>query len=86
MTMNPIFSIVVLCVCIAIFNELFRRYMLAYKEIEIIVYRIGIFTLLCFTVAFAKYQDMMFMLIVLITISFVEKFKLLFKLLREVFK
>ncbi|ENM76089.1 hypothetical protein Q525_02659 [Staphylococcus aureus M1357] len=75
--MNYIITLVLMVVFIVIFNNLLNRYMVLYKELDLFTCRIGMLLALIVLVEFAKQQNMLATLSVLLIILFVEKLRII---------
>ncbi|UVI81939.1 hypothetical protein [Staphylococcus aureus] len=75
--MNYIITIVLIFVFIVIFNNLLNRYMVLYKELDLFTCRIGMLLVLIVLVDFAKQQNMLVTLSVLLILLFVEKLRII---------
>ncbi|HEH1285725.1 TPA: hypothetical protein SF865_002663 [Staphylococcus aureus] len=75
--MNYIITLVLIFVFIVIFNNLLNRYMVLYKELDLFTCRIGMLLVLIVLVEFAKQQNMLATLIVLLILLFVEKLRII---------
>ncbi|HDG4286354.1 MULTISPECIES: hypothetical protein [Staphylococcus] len=74
--MNYIITLVLILVFIVIFNNLLNRYMVLYKELDLITCRIGMLLVLIVLVDFAKQQNMLATLSILLILLFVEKLRI----------
>ncbi|HDP5830620.1 hypothetical protein I6E02_05380 [Staphylococcus aureus] len=75
--MNYIITLVPIFVFIVIFNNLLNRYMVLYKELDLFTCRIGMLLVLIVLVEFAKQQNMLATLSVLLILLFVEKLRII---------
>ncbi|HCQ3590554.1 hypothetical protein [Staphylococcus aureus] len=75
--MTYIITLVLIFVFIVIFNNLLNRYMVLYKELDLFTCRIGMLLVLIVLVDFAKQQNMLATLIVLLILLFVEKLRII---------
>ncbi|ELW9460951.1 TPA: hypothetical protein ACOFBL_002439 [Staphylococcus aureus] len=75
--MNYIIALVLILVFIVILNNLLNRYMVLYKELDLFTCRIGMLLVLIVLVDFAKQQNMLATLIVLLILLFVEKLRII---------
>ncbi|MFB2056143.1 hypothetical protein ACEY46_13235 [Staphylococcus aureus] len=75
--MSYIITLVPILVFIVIFNNLLNRYMVLYKELDLFTCRIGMLLVLIVLVDFAKQQNMLATLIVLLILLFVEKLRII---------
>ncbi|HCW3602418.1 TPA: hypothetical protein ACU3WR_000410 [Staphylococcus aureus] len=75
--MTYIITLVLIFVFIVIFNNLLNRYMVLYKELDLFTCRIGMLLVLIVLVEFAKQQNMLATLIVLLILLFVEKLRII---------
>ncbi|HHW5057025.1 TPA: hypothetical protein ACU2IW_002407 [Staphylococcus aureus] len=75
--MNYIITIVLIFVFIVIFNNLLNRYVVLYKELDLFTCRIGMLLVLIVLVDFAKQQNMLVTLSVLLILLFVEKLRII---------
>ncbi|HHW5669537.1 TPA: hypothetical protein ACU25M_000361 [Staphylococcus aureus] len=73
--MNYIITLVPILVFIVIFNNLLNRYMVLYKELDLFTCRIGMLLVLIVIVDFAKQQNMLATLSVVLILLFVEKLR-----------
>ncbi|HHA5833999.1 TPA: hypothetical protein ACOM4D_002291, partial [Staphylococcus aureus] len=72
-----IIALVLILVFIVILNNLLNRYMVLYKELDLFTCRIGMLLVLIVLVDFAKQQNMLATLIVLLILLFVEKLRII---------
>ncbi|HHA6727209.1 TPA: hypothetical protein ACONIQ_002167 [Staphylococcus aureus] len=75
--MSYIITLVLILVFIVIFNNLLNRYMVLYKELDLFTCRIGMLLVLIVIVDFAKQQNMLATLSVLLILLFVEKLRII---------
>ncbi|HHA0365358.1 TPA: hypothetical protein ACOE06_002665 [Staphylococcus aureus] len=75
--MSYIITLVPILVFIVIFNNLLNRYMVLYKELDLFTCRIGMLLVLIVLVEFAKQQNMLATLSVLLILLFVEKLRII---------
>ncbi|HFN8586559.1 TPA: hypothetical protein ACHHOD_002695 [Staphylococcus aureus] len=75
--MSYIITLVPILVFIVIFNNLLNRYMVLYKELDLFTCRIGMLLVLIVLVDFAKQQNMLATLSVLLILLFVEKLRII---------
>ncbi|WP_447548381.1 hypothetical protein [Staphylococcus aureus] len=75
--MNYIITLVLIFVFIVIFNNLLNRYMVLYKELDLFTCRIGMLLVLIILVEFAKQQNMLVTLSILLILLFVEKLRII---------
>ncbi|HDJ3183867.1 TPA: hypothetical protein PP875_000778 [Staphylococcus aureus] len=75
--MNYIITLILILVFIVIFNNLLNRYMVLYKELDLFTCRIGMLLVLIILVEFAKQQNMLVTLSVLLILLFVEKLRII---------
>ncbi|UVI84486.1 hypothetical protein [Staphylococcus aureus] len=75
--MNYIITLVLIFVFIVIFNNLLNRYMVLYKELDLFTCRIGMLLALIILVEFAKQQNMLVTLSILLILLFVEKLRII---------
>ncbi|WP_113583945.1 hypothetical protein [Staphylococcus aureus] len=75
--MSYIITLVLIFVFIVIFNNLLNRYMVLYKELDLFICRIGMLLVLIVLVDFAKQQNMLATLSVLLILLFVEKLRII---------
>ncbi|NHN11784.1 hypothetical protein [Staphylococcus aureus] len=75
--MNYIITLVIMLVFIVIFNNLLNRYMVLYKELDLFTCRIGMLLVLIVLVDFAKQQNMLATLSVVLILLFVEKLRII---------
>ncbi|HGO2737919.1 TPA: hypothetical protein ACK0S5_001892 [Staphylococcus aureus] len=75
--MNYIITLVLMLVFIIIFNNLLNRYLVLYKELDLFTCRIGMLLVLIVLVDFAKQQNMLSTLSVLLILLFVEKLRII---------
>ncbi|HFG0325106.1 TPA: hypothetical protein ACGFP3_001489 [Staphylococcus aureus] len=75
--MNYIITLVLIFVFIVIFNNLLNRYMVLYKELDLFTFRIGMLLVLIVLVDFAKQQNMLATLSVLLILLFIEKLRII---------
>ncbi len=75
--MTYIITLVLIFVFIVIFNNLLNRYMVLYKELDLFTCRIGMLLVLIVLVDFAKQQNMLVTLSVLLILLFVEKLRII---------
>ncbi|UVJ20518.1 hypothetical protein NW983_11460 [Staphylococcus aureus] len=75
--MNYIITLVLIFVFIVIFNNLLNRYMVLYKELDLFTCRIGMLLVLIVLVDFAKQQNMLATLSVLLILLFIEKLRII---------
>ncbi|HDZ7612064.1 TPA: hypothetical protein SJC34_001833 [Staphylococcus aureus] len=75
--MSYIITLVPILVFIVIFNNLLNRYMVLYKELDLFTCRIGMLLVLIVIVDFAKQQNMLATLSVLLILLFVEKLRII---------
>ncbi|HCY9598628.1 TPA: hypothetical protein O2E11_001955 [Staphylococcus aureus] len=75
--MNYIITLVLLVVGIWIFNSLVNTYMLSHKELDLFTCRISMLIVLVVFVDFAKQQNMLATLSVLLILLFVEKLRII---------
>ncbi|CAC8001976.1 TPA: hypothetical protein ACOE04_002574 [Staphylococcus aureus] len=73
--MSYIITLVPILVFIVIFNNLLNRYMVLYKELDLFTCRIGMLLVLIVLVDFAKQQNMLATLSVLLILLFIEKLR-----------
>ncbi|MBY6736572.1 hypothetical protein [Staphylococcus aureus] len=73
--MNYIITLVLIFVFIVIFNNLLNKYMVLYKELDLFTCRIGMLLVLIVIVDFAKQQNMLATLSVVLILLFVEKLR-----------
>ncbi|EXM99117.1 hypothetical protein W371_00518, partial [Staphylococcus aureus DAR5801] len=74
---NYIITLVLIFGFIVIFNNLLNRYMVLYKELDLFTCRIGMLLVLIVLVDFAKQQNMLATLSVLLILLFVEKLRII---------
>ncbi|HHP7511202.1 TPA: hypothetical protein ACSGGR_002408, partial [Staphylococcus aureus] len=72
-----IITLVPILVFIVIFNNLLNRYMVLYKELDLFTCRIGMLFVLIVIVDFAKQQNMLVTLSVVLILLFVEKLRII---------
>ncbi|WP_437199634.1 hypothetical protein, partial [Staphylococcus aureus] len=70
-----IITLVPILVFIVIFNNLLNRYMVLYKELDLFTCRIGMLLVLIVIVDFAKQQNMLVTLGVVLILLFIEKLR-----------
>ncbi|HDZ3348641.1 TPA: hypothetical protein RSV00_001245 [Staphylococcus aureus] len=75
--MNYIITLVPILVFIVIFNNLLNRYMVLNKELDLFTCRIGMLLVLIVIVDFAKQQNMLATLSVVLILLFVEKLRII---------
>ncbi|MGT3704325.1 hypothetical protein ACVTLW_12930 [Staphylococcus aureus] len=75
--MSYIITLVPILVFIVIFNNLLNRYMTLYKELDLFTCRIGMLLVLIVLVDFAKQQNMLATLSVVLILLFVEKLRII---------
>ncbi|CAC7532757.1 TPA: hypothetical protein KEY69_000251 [Staphylococcus aureus] len=75
--MSYIITLVPILVFIVIFNNLLNRYMVLYKELNLFTCRIGMLLVLIVIVDFAKQQNMLATLSVLLILLFIEKLRII---------
>ncbi|HCX2390551.1 hypothetical protein [Staphylococcus aureus] len=75
--MNYIITLVLIFVFIVIFNNLLNRYMVLYKELDLFTCRIGMLLVLIVLVEFAKQQNMLATLSVVLILLFIEKLRII---------
>ncbi|UVJ10229.1 hypothetical protein [Staphylococcus aureus] len=75
--MNYIITLILIFVFIVIFNNLLNRYIVSYKELDLFICRIGMLLVLIILVEFAKQQNMLATLSVLLILLFVEKLRII---------
>ncbi|HHC9657385.1 hypothetical protein [Staphylococcus aureus] len=75
--MNYIITLVLILVFIVIFNDLLNRFIVSYKELDLFTCRIGMLLVLIILVEFAKQQNMLATLSVLLILLFVEKLRII---------
>ncbi|HDE4442031.1 TPA: hypothetical protein PDB26_002637 [Staphylococcus aureus] len=75
--MSYIITLVLILAFIVIFNNLLNRYMVLYKELDLFTCRIGMLLVLIVIVDFAKQQNMLATLSVLLILLFVEKLRII---------
>ncbi|HCZ0036500.1 TPA: hypothetical protein PF653_002712 [Staphylococcus aureus] len=75
--MNYIITLVLMLVFIVIFNNLLNRYMVLSKELDLFTCRIGMLLVLIVLVDFAKQQNMLATLSVVLILLFVEKLRII---------
>ncbi|HDB6420292.1 TPA: hypothetical protein O7A39_000696 [Staphylococcus aureus] len=75
--MSYIITLVPILVFILIFNNLLNRYMVLYKELNLFTCRIGMLLVLIVIVDFAKQQNMLATLSVLLILLFIEKLRII---------
>ncbi|HCG2546121.1 TPA: hypothetical protein NJQ58_002149 [Staphylococcus aureus] len=75
--MNYIITLVLIFIFIVIFNNLLNRYMLSHKELDLFTCRIGMLLVLIVLVDFAKQQNMLVTLSVLLILLFIEKLRII---------
>ncbi|HDT6323515.1 TPA: hypothetical protein QFY22_002479 [Staphylococcus aureus] len=75
--MNYIITLVLIFVFIVIFNNLLNRYMVLYKELDLFTCRIGMLLALIILVEFAKQQNMLVTLSILLILLFIEKLRII---------
>ncbi|HDP5929381.1 hypothetical protein [Staphylococcus aureus] len=75
--MSYIITLVPILVFIVIFNNLLNRYMVLYKELDLFTCRIGMLLVLIVIVDFAKQQNMLATLSVVLILLFVEKLRII---------
>ncbi|HHU6758907.1 TPA: hypothetical protein ACUI3D_002053 [Staphylococcus aureus] len=75
--MSYIITLVPILVFIVIFNNLLNRYMVLYKELDLFTCRIGMLFVLIVIVDFAKQQNMLATLSVVLILLFVEKLRII---------
>ncbi|NDR33012.1 hypothetical protein G0004_09525 [Staphylococcus aureus] len=73
--MSYIITLVPILVFIVIFNNLLNRYMVLYKELDLFTCRIGMLLVLIVIVDFAKQQNMLVTLGVVLILLFIEKLR-----------
>ncbi|MBS3538836.1 hypothetical protein KCX03_07705 [Staphylococcus aureus] len=69
--MNYIITLVLIFVFIVIFNNLLNKYMVLYKELDLFTCRIGMLLVLIVLVDFAKQQNMLATLSILLILLFI---------------
>ncbi|GJF54302.1 hypothetical protein [Staphylococcus argenteus] len=75
--MNYIITLVLIFVFIVIFNNLLNRYMVLYKKLDLFTCRIGMLLVLIVLVEFAKQQNMLATLSVVLILLFIEKLRII---------
>ncbi|CDR28658.1 phage-like protein [Staphylococcus schweitzeri] len=75
--MNYIITLVLLVVGIWMFNSLVNTYMLSHKELDLFTCRILMLIVLVVLVDFAKQQNMLATLSVLLILLFIEKLRII---------
>ncbi|HDK4374435.1 TPA: hypothetical protein PSL35_001193 [Staphylococcus aureus] len=75
--MSYIITLVLIFVFIVIFNNLLNRYMVLYKELDLFTCRIGMLLVLIVLVDFAKQQNMLATLSVVLILLFIEKLRII---------
>ncbi|MUG37939.1 hypothetical protein FFY12_05795 [Staphylococcus aureus] len=75
--MNYIITLVTLVVGVGTFNYLVKMYMLSSKELDLFKCRIGMLLTLIVLVDFAKQQNMLATLSVLLILLFIEKLRII---------
>ncbi|HDJ7514792.1 TPA: hypothetical protein ACK0E1_001110 [Staphylococcus aureus] len=75
--MNYIITLVLMLVFIVIFNNLLNGYMVLSKELDLFTCRIGMLLVLIVLVDFAKQQNMLATLSVVLILLFVEKLRII---------
>ncbi|EOB9332327.1 hypothetical protein DVJ96_07070 [Staphylococcus aureus] len=75
--MNYIITLVLIFVFIVIFNNLLNKYMVLYKELDLFTCRIGMLLVLIVLVDFAKQQNMLATLSVVLILLFIEKLRII---------
>ncbi|HDG8300492.1 TPA: hypothetical protein RSV03_002010 [Staphylococcus aureus] len=75
--MSYIITLVPILVFIVIFNNLLNRYMVLNKELDLFTCRIGMLLVLIVIVDFAKQQNMLATLSVVLILLFVEKLRII---------
>ncbi|HDK3787268.1 TPA: hypothetical protein PR940_001009 [Staphylococcus aureus] len=75
--MNYIIALVLILVFIVILNNLLNIYMVLYKELDLFTCRIGMLLVLIVLVDFAKQQNMLATLSILLILLFIEKLRII---------
>lgn len=75
--MNYIIALVTLVVGVGTFNFLVKTYMLSHKELDLFICRIGMLLTLIVLVEFAKQQNMLVTLSILLILLFAEKLRII---------